>query len=164
MLRMLDHRQRNAGFTLLELIFVIVVLTILAKVAMMRLISPATLTLHSQAQAMSETVRKAQSLAMLRGQRMQVSVATAGANGSIAIACSTGVTPCGTDTSFSASQDAVVGSANAVYFNSLGQPVNSSGTPSTSDAAFTLSYTAAGTTTTFTVTVAALTGRVSLSP
>lgn len=152
------------GITLLDAVLTLVMMGVLTAVAMMKLAPPGALTLHAQAQAMTEAVRKAQSLAMLRGQRMRVSVASAGANGSLAIACTTGATPCSTDTSFSASQDVVVANADAVYFNSLGQPVNSGGTPSTADATFTLSHTSAGVTKTFTVTVAAVTGRVSLSP
>ena len=153
-----------AGLALLDAIYAIVLLGILASVAMTKLVSPASLTLHAQAQAMTEAVRNAQSLAMLRGQRMRVSVTSVGANGTLGISCTTGSTPCSTDTSFSASQDVVVGNASAVYFNSLGQPVNSAGTPTNTDASFTLSYTSAGATKTFTVTVAALSGRVSLSP
>jgi len=57
-----------------------------------------------------------------------------------------------------------VGSASTIYFNTLGQPVDNVGAARTSDATFTLSYTTGGSTATYTVTVAALTGRVSVSP
>ena len=53
-----------------------------------------------------------------------------------------------------------MGSASTIYFNSLGQPVNNTGAALASDTSFTLSYGSA----TYTVTVAALTGRVSVSP
>jgi hypothetical protein len=148
---------------LLEVIFAIVLLGVLVRVSMMKLIAPGTLTLHAQAQSLADTVRRGQSLATVRGQRMRVSVASSGVNGSVAVACASSA-PCSTDSSFTASQDVVVGNSGPVYFNTLGQPVDSAGTPRTTDATFTLSYTTGSTTAMFTVTVAAITGRVSLSP
>jgi prepilin-type N-terminal cleavage/methylation domain-containing protein len=152
-----------AGFTLLELVIVVVILGVLAKFAMMKLVTPATMTLPAQAQSLADLVRRAQSLAMVRGQRMGVSVATSGANGRVAVACAASA-PCNTDTSLTVSQGAVVGSASTIYFNSLGQPVNSAGAALTSDASFTLSYQTGDNNAIYTVTVAALTGRVSVSP
>jgi hypothetical protein len=75
------------------------------------------------------------------------------------IACAASA-PCNTDSSLTLSQGAVLGNAGTIYFNSLGQPVNSAGIALTQDAIFTLSY-ATGV---YSVTVAALTGRVSVSP
>ena len=141
----------------------IVVLGILAKVAMMKLLTPATMTLPTQAQSLADVIRRGQSLAMLRGERTQVAVTTSGANGRVAVACPAS-TPCSTDTSITVSQGAVVGGASSVYFNSLGQPVDSAGTALTPDTSFTLSYTTGGSSATHTVTVAALTGRVSVGP
>jgi len=152
-----------AGFTLLEVVFTVVILGILAKFAMMKLVTPATLTLPTQAQSVADLIRRAQSLAVVRGQRTSVSVPTSGANGRVAVACAASA-PCSTDTSLTVSQGVVVGSASTIYFNSLGQPVDSAGAALTSDANFTLSYTTGGNTATYTVTVAALTGRVSVSP
>ena len=153
----------SAGFTLLELVFIIVVLGALAKFAMMKLVPPATMTLPTQVQSVADLIRRAQSLAVVRGQRMSVSVTTSGANGRIAVACAAS-TPCNTDTSLTVSQGAVVGSAGTIYFNSLGQPVDSAGAALASDASFTLSYQTGDNNATYTVTVAALTGRVSVSP
>ena len=158
------RRAGETGFTLLEVIYVGVVLSALTAFAMMKLVTPGTMTLHAQAQSLADVVRKAQTLAMLRGQRMRVSVTTSGVNGVVSIACATGSTPCSTDTAFTASQGVVVGNSSAAYFNTLGQPVTSGGIPISADATFTLSYTTDTTTSTFTVTVAAVTGRVSLSP
>jgi len=152
-------RRSVAGFTLLEVVFTVVMLGVLAKFAMMKLVTPATMTLPAQAQALADLIRRAQSLAVVRGQRMSVSVATAGANGRLAIACVASA-PCNTDSSLTVGQGAVVGSASTIYFNSLGQPVNNTGAALASDTSFTLSYNSA----TYTVTVAALTGRVSVSP
>jgi len=152
-------RRAVAGFTLLEIVFTVVLLGILAKFAMMKLVTPATMTLPAQAQSLADLIRRAQSLAMVRGQRMSVSVVTSGANGSMAVACVASA-PCNTDSSLTVGQGAVVGSASTIYFNSLGQPVDSTGAALASDTSFTLSYSSA----TYTVTVAALTGRVSVSP
>ena len=156
-------RQSVAGFTLLEMIFIVVVLGLLAKFAMMKLVTPATMTLPTQAQSLADLIRRAQSLAVARGQRMGVSVTTSGANGRVAIACAASA-PCNTDTSLTVSHGAVVGSASTIYFNSLGQPVDSAGAALASDASFTLSYQTGANNATYTVTVAALTGRVSVSP
>jgi Tfp pilus assembly protein FimT len=150
------------GFTLLDLVFTIVILGVLAKFAMMKLVTPATMTLPTQAQSLADLIRRAQSLAVVRGQRMSVSVATSGANGRVVAACAASA-PCNTDTSLTVSQGVVVGSANSLYFNSLGQPLNSAGAGLTQDASFTLCYQSGTAATTYTVTVAALTGRVSIS-
>ena len=156
-------RRAGAGFTLLELVFIIVILGALAKFAIAKLIAPAAMTLPAQAQSLADLIRRAQSLAVVRGQRTRVSVTASGANGAVAVACVASA-PCSTDSSLSASQGAVVGSTPTIYFNSLGQPVNSTGVALSSDTNFTLSYTTGGATATHTITVAAVTGRVSISP
>ncbi len=156
-------KRAVAGFTLLELVFIIVILGALAKFAMMKMVTPATMTLPTQAQSLADLIRRAQSLAVVRGQRMGVSVGTSGANGRVDVRCAASA-PCNTDTSFAVSQGAVLASASTIYFSSLGQPVNSAGAALTSDASFTLSYQTGNNTATYTVTVAAITGRVSVSP
>ena len=96
-------RRAVAGFTLLEIVFTVVLLGILAKFAMMKLVTPATMTLPAQAQSLADLIRRAQSLAMVRGQRMSVSVVTSGANGSMAVACVASA-PCNTDSSLTVGQ------------------------------------------------------------
>jgi len=156
-------RHAVAGFTLLEIVFTVVLLGIFAKFAMMKLMPPATLTLPAQAQSLADVIRRGQSLAVVRGERTRVSVTTSGVNGSVAVACPAS-TPCNTDTSITVKQGAALTGAT-VYFNSLGQPVDSAGNALTGDATFTLSYTTGATSATYRVTVAPLTGRVSvLSP
>jgi hypothetical protein len=156
-------KRAVAGVTLLDVIFAVVVLGVLAKFAVVKLITPATMTLPTQAQSVADVVRRAQSLAVVRGQRMSVSLAASGPNQSVAIACAASA-PCSTDTSYTLSQGAAaVASTSPIYFNSLGQPVNNAGTALTSNTVFTLSY-ASGNANPCTVTVAALTGRVSVSP
>lgn len=156
-------RRAVGGFTLLEIIIAVVLLGILGKVTMMKLMTPATLTLPSQAQSVADVIRRAQSLAMVRGERMRFTVTTAGLNGRIDVDCAT--TPCSNSaTGLSASHGAIVGgSPSTIFFNSLGQPVNNAGAVLASDPSYTLSYTGASPGT-YTVTVAALTGRVSVSP
>jgi prepilin-type N-terminal cleavage/methylation domain-containing protein len=161
MVRPRNHSQ--AGFTLLESIFTLVLLAVLGVYAMMKLVTPGTMTLPAQTQALADLVRRAQTLAMVRGQRMGVSVATSGANGRVAIACASGTTPCNTDEDLGFSQGVAV-SGSALYFNTLGQPTNNAGTLLASDVSFTLSHTSGGVTAANTVTVAVLTGRVSVSP
>jgi hypothetical protein len=141
------------------MVFTVVVLAVLTKVAMMKLVTPGTMTVQAQAYTVADIVRRAQSLAMVSAQRTSVSV-TGGANGSVVIACAASA-PCATDLSLSLSQGVAVGSMTRIYFNSLGQPLDNSGAPLTRDASFTVSYSPGGT---FTVTVAALTGRVSVGP
>ena len=57
-----------AGFTLLDVVFTVVILGALAKFAMMKLVTPATMTLPAQAQSVADLIRRAQSLAVVRGQ------------------------------------------------------------------------------------------------
>jgi prepilin-type N-terminal cleavage/methylation domain-containing protein len=157
-----NHPQ--AGFTLLESVFTVVLLAVLGVYAMMKLVTPGTMTLPAQAQVLADLVRRAQSLAMVRGQRMGVSVVVPqGGEKYVAIACASGATPCNTDEALSFSQGVVVG-GSTLYFNTLGQPINNAGTPLATDVSFTLSHTSGGVTATHTVTVAVLTGRVSVSP
>lgn len=148
----------------MEVLAIAAVLGVLAKFAMPKLATPATMTLQVQAQSAADLIRRAQSLAMTRGQRMSVAVAEPGTNGRLAIACASGATPCSTDAAFTASQGAVVGNNSTIYFNTLGQPVDVNGSALSSDSSFTLSFATGGTSTTHTVTVAAITGRVSVSP
>jgi len=160
----LNMRRAELGFTLMESVFTTVILGALTVYGVMKLVTPGTMTLPAQAQSLADLVRRAQSLAVVRGQRMSVTVTTSGANGSVSIACASGTTPCNTDTNLTVSHGVVLGSASPLYFNTLGQPVNNAGLALASDASFTLSYQTASENATYTVTVAALTGRVSVSP
>lgn len=150
------------GFTLLEIIFAVVILGIMTKFAMMKLVTPATLTLRAQASSAAEQVRRAQTLAMARRQRMGVGVTT-GINGQLTIGCATTPPACPADAAFvyTLGQGVVVGSPSAaIFYNSLGQPVDAAGVPNAADVTLALSYGG----TTHTVSVAALTGHVSLAP
>jgi len=152
-----------AGFTLVEVVIAVVILSTLLSLAMMKLVTPATMTLPVQAQSFADQIRRAQSLAVVRGQRISVSVIASGPNGRMNVACVASA-PCNTDTDITASQGVVLGSASTIYFNSLGQPVNSAGAPLSSDTTYTLSYQTGTQTGIYTVTVGQLTGHVSVSP
>jgi type II secretory pathway pseudopilin PulG len=155
------------GFTLMQTIFAIVMLAILVRFAMIKLVTPGTLTLPAQALAAADTIRRAQTLAMSRGQRMSV-VPTTGSNGSIAVNSCPASGACATQiASVSMGQGVSIGGgAPTIYFNTLGQPVSagSGGTLATSDSSYTVSYTTGSSTQTFTITVAAGTGRVFVTP
>src|SRR4030095_6494886 len=97
-------RRTDVGFTLLEVVIAAAVLAVLAKFAMMKLVTPATMTLPVQAQSLADLIRRAQSLAVVRGQRMSVSVDASGANGRVAVACASGAMPCNTDRILTVSQ------------------------------------------------------------
>src|SRR5436309_1406386 len=107
MRRSSGSRPTASGFTLLELIFTIVLLGVLATFAIMKLSTPGTMTVYPQAQAAAEAVRRAQTLAMVRGQRTSVAV-TAGANGSVTVACVASA-PCATDSTHRLSQGVDMG-------------------------------------------------------
>jgi len=165
----LPSRREASGFTLLEIIFAVVLLGILVRFAMMKLVAPATMTLPAQAQAVAGLVRKAQSLAVQRGQRMCFRVDTTGANGRFAYAAPTGgacttssVTCTNTPEScLSMAQGVSTGTVTTtIYFNSLGLPVDSTGAALTSPTTFAVSFTTSGTTATKNIVVSALTGRV----
>lgn len=161
----------EGGFTLLEILAVAIVLTILASVAIPKLRDAGGLTLHPQAQALADIVRRAQSTALARGRYMQVAIPITGSDGRIAITCFNFGTLPACDTSTNAtldfSQNVAVGGAT-MYFNSRGVPVDNAGVALITDRIYTASLTTgaglSASTKTFTITVAALTGRVSINP
>jgi type II secretory pathway pseudopilin PulG len=138
----MNQRRRHGGFSLLQMVFTIVVLGVLAKFAIPKLLPAATMTLQPQAQGMRDVIRRAQSLAMTRGQRMRVTVSAAAS--SVSVACASGTPPCSTDASFIATQGVRVGSSSpAIDFNTLGQPVaigSPSAAPLAASAAFWVTY------------------------
>jgi prepilin-type N-terminal cleavage/methylation domain-containing protein len=146
------------GFTLLELTVMVAVLGVLSAYAVIKYKGPAPLTLTSQAETLASDLRRAQALAYSSGQRMRVTP-TAGTNGSYAVACVTGTTPCSSDFSASFSHSVVL-AGSTLYFNSLGQPSDSTGSALSGASSFTLTYDTA----TKTVSVAAQTGLVTVTP
>lgn len=152
----------SSGFTLVELIMVLLVVGIVAAYAAVRGYSAAEVTLPSQAQKMATDLRHAQTLASTWGASLVVS---AGAGGNVySVSCKTASTtpPCNaspvidpaTGAAFSVTLAKNVGfsavSNPALTFSSLGKP----------DAATTASYTLSSGTSTNTVTVEVITGKV----
>ena len=157
--------NNQSGFTMVELIMVMVLLGIVSAMAVMKSIAPGQLTMASQAQKMASDLRHAQTLAYTRGQRTLVTI-NAGTNGSYDVTCITVSTPCSTSTDFSGTITGnVVLAGTNLSFNSLGQPSNALGEPLVSDASFTLCYPSnASCTSRETITTAALTGNVTVTP
>ena len=159
-----------AGFTLLEVIFTIVLLGVMTKFAMMKLVSPAALTLPAQAQSVADVIRRAQTLAVVRGQRVRVSVAASGPDFLVQVAPCNSAGTCTVDSSLTLLADSSVTwcTTPTVYFNSLGEPVASAAPAAPAAASstpFPMAYRAScPATAALTVTVAPLTGRVSVGP
>jgi type II secretory pathway pseudopilin PulG len=159
----MNQQRPHGGFSLLQMVFTIVVLGVLAKFAIPKMLPAATMTVQPQAQGMRDVIRRAQSLAMTRGQRMRVTVSAS----SVSVGCASGTPPCSTDASFVAAQGVSVGSSlAAIDFNTLGQPVavsSPSSAPLAASAAFTVSFNnpAISACSKYVVTVAPNTGQVS---
>lgn len=82
-------RGYQKGYTVIELVVVMVVVAILSVFAVTKSVSSAEATLPSQVQKMASDIRHAQLLASTWGQRLRV---TAGA-GSYRVSCSSAVAP-----------------------------------------------------------------------
>jgi prepilin-type N-terminal cleavage/methylation domain-containing protein len=168
----LPYKQRKAGFTLVELVIVFVVLAVISAYAVVRSSSPAELTLPSQAQKMASDIRHAQTLAYTWGRTLTFSI-TAGVNGSYTVTCATVVSPCPASTSTPVSDPATGASfighiQNGVDLqmpNGISTLVfNSLGNPGASGVSYTLCFPSCPSGTKETISVAALTGYVTVSP
>lgn len=142
------------GFTLVELVVVVVLLGLLSVAALMNTSSPAELGLPSQAETMAADIRHTQALANATGNRLRFSIA-AGVNGSYTTSCvNVSGGACASFTQgFTASlkNNIALSGTGAVDFDSLGQP----------SAAASYTLTSGGSSKT--VSVAALTGLVTVT-
>ena len=155
--------MKEAGFTLMELIIVIVVVGVLSAYAMMKNGSASVFSLLSQAQKMASDIKHVQSMATVMGKSLTIS-ATAGANGTYSVSCTTAVAaPCNTNpvinpatgTAFTISLEkgvVLTPSQGTLVINSMGRPASAAQYVLSSDSA------------SVTVDVAALTGHVTVTP
>ncbi len=87
-------RKHQAGFTLIELVIVIVVAGVLTAYAAMKTSSSGVYSLYSQSQTMASDLRHAQALAITLGRSLRVSIAP-GVNGSYSVGCAASTaSPC----------------------------------------------------------------------
>lgn len=143
-------RDSQTGFTLVELIIVIAVLGVLSAYAVMKSVSPAEVTLPSQAQTVASDIRHVQTLAYTSGSRERLSVS---AGTFSAVPCSSPPISCSATANFSdnLAKNVTFVSDRTVDFDTLGRPSGA--------ASFTLTSGSSSQT----VCVAALTGLVSVS-
>lgn len=148
-------RDSQTGFTLVELIIVIAVLGIMTAVVMMRGVSPAAMTVPSQAQTLASDIRHVQALSTSLGRRMQIDFTSTG----YVVSCATG-NPCPQGFSVVLQNKVTLSTIGVtpLDFDSLGQPLTSAGVATA--ASYTLAATTAAGGDTKTVSVAALTGFV----
>ncbi len=166
-----EGRQQQ-GFTVVELVIVIVVVAILSVYLAQRAYTPGEATLVSQAERLARDIRHMQMLAITWGKSLRLTVTT-GVNGSYNVRCVTaGVAPCdvipvidpATGLGFSVSLQnnavlAVAAGPNPRDFDSMGRPVEAGAVTATSS-----SYTLTVGTSVATVTVSPVSGLVSVTP
>jgi len=168
------RRFRQDGLTLFGLLVALVVVSILAAYAAMRINSSAENTLAFQAQRMASDIRHMKTLGTTWGKALSF-VTVAGTNGTYEVRCTTStVSPCPaattiavtdpvTGTSFSHALEKNVSLSSSVTtlkFDSQGRPLTSGGAIATAATTYTLT----GGPATVTVTVRPITGLVVVSP
>ena len=159
------YGNTTKGFTLVELVVVIAMLGIFSAYATMTRVSPAEMSLPSQAQTLASDIRRVQTLAYTSGNRMRLGITT-GVNGTYtALTCVVnggtsctcvvvgGVTSCPPSTfGVTLQQGVTLAGPSAIDFTTDGKP--------SASASYTLTYGSS----TKTVAVAALTGVVTVTP
>lgn len=153
----------KGGFTLLELLIVMVMVSLLAMVLVPRMASLGDVDVNQQAEQLRRDLARVQLMAISQSQRLRVSVAAGGYSVScVAPASCVGVAVQDpqSDSSFAVTlgNGAAFSAAATLDFDSLGRPVNSTGLVAT-NTVFTLSES----TRTVQVQVRPLTGLASLN-
>jgi prepilin-type N-terminal cleavage/methylation domain-containing protein len=154
----LPSKQDENGFTLVELVIVLVALAILSAYAVVKSTSAGEVTLPSQAQTLASDIRHAQTLAYTLGNRMRFTSAST-SYGYSACTCGTSCTDFVVSLQKQAQLAVSPASSNPLYFNSLGQPLDNTCNTLTSTTKYTLTSGSA-----VTVSVKALTGIVNVCP
>jgi len=128
----------HAGFTLVELVIVVVLLAVLSVYVAIRGVSPAEATLPSQAEQLARDIRHLQVLAATKGQHLRVNTTASG----YSVTCIEAEGPIACDASASLSvtlKDAVLaGPSPPLDFDSLGRPLEN-GSVRTTPSTYTLS-------------------------
>lgn len=160
---------KEAGFTLMELIVVIIVVGILSAYAIMKNGSSGVFSLLSQAQTMASDIKHAQTLATVWGKRLRINSADGGYTVMTCVGADE-VSPCdvlspainpATGTAFNVALEkgvTLAGPHVPLDITSLGQPVITSLGQPVAAASYTLSING----TSIRVVVAAVTGHVSV--
>jgi prepilin-type N-terminal cleavage/methylation domain-containing protein len=152
--------RRQTGFTLVELVIVIITIGVISTYAMVMNGSSGTYAVASQAESLARDLRHAQSLAHTWGRSLRVTVSP-GENGTYSVSCVTaGTYPCNSPTVIDPSTGAAFTGAlekSAVLAATL--DFDSFGVPSAA-ASYTVTYGSA----VKTVSLLAITGLVSVSP
>lgn len=163
------HGKKEAGFTLVELVLIIVILGILAVFAVPRMVDTTSTKAAAAARKLQSDIAYAQELAMTRNARYRVYVNSApGPSPGYAVTDSAGgivPDPAGGNLSIALNTGSYAGitisggfSGSFIEFNTLGVPYNSGGAPLGAATVLTVN---ANATPERTVTVQPQTGKVS---
>lgn len=151
-------RSASRGFTLIEMVIVMLVITIMSAYAFAKNGSPSVYSIKSQADTLAADIRHIQSLSMNWGRSLRITRSSTG----YTVSCVTsGTSPCNssTVTNPTTGSSYAVTLANSMTISGPSTlDIDNFGQPSTA-----ASYTINAGTTTFTVAVAAITGKVTVS-